>query len=133
VEGIFLAALFAVPVPMTDEQLALYGKHTGRNLPPSNPLDEAWLVCGRRRNRSFILAVIAVFLACFKDWRPFKYRHVLMPAFATLCLAFTATAAATADPFSLKSTTFEDGKPASPHRRTEQLPYPGDADERVAD
>jgi hypothetical protein len=65
----FLAALFALP--MTPEQLAVYQRHTGRTTPPAAPLSEAWLVCGRRAGKSFILAVTAVFLACFKDWRPF--------------------------------------------------------------
>jgi len=66
---VFLAALFALP--MTDEQLALYTKHTGRTAAPTSPLHEAWLCIGRRGGKSFILAVIAVFLACFKDWRPY--------------------------------------------------------------
>jgi hypothetical protein len=65
---VFLAALFALP--MTDEQLALYRQHTGRSAPPTQPLHEAWLVCGRRAGKSFILACIAIFLAAFKDWRP---------------------------------------------------------------
>jgi hypothetical protein len=65
---VFLAALFALP--MTQEQLALYTKHTGRSTPPTQPLHEAWLVCGRRAGKSFTLACIAVFLAAFKDWRP---------------------------------------------------------------
>jgi hypothetical protein len=64
----FLAALFALP--MTPEQLALYTKHTGRSAPPTQPLHEAWLVCGRRAGKSFILACVAIFLAAFKDWRP---------------------------------------------------------------
>jgi hypothetical protein len=65
----FLAALFALP--MSSEQLALFQKHTGRTAPPSEPLREAWLVCGRRSGKSFLLATIAIFLAAFKDWRPF--------------------------------------------------------------
>lgn len=65
----FLAALFALP--MTDAQLQIYQQHTGRTAPPTAPAREAWLVVGRRGGKSFILAVIAVFLACFKDWRPF--------------------------------------------------------------
>jgi hypothetical protein len=28
-------------------------------------------VCGRRSGKSFVLATVAVFLACFRDWRPF--------------------------------------------------------------
>lgn len=66
---VFLAALFALP--MTDEQLEIYKQHTGRSAPPTKASHEAWLVIGRRGGKSFILATIAVFLACFKDWRPF--------------------------------------------------------------
>jgi hypothetical protein len=66
---VFLAALFALP--MTAEQLAIYQPHTGRSVPPSEPSSESWLICGRRSGKSYILATIAVFLACFKDWRPF--------------------------------------------------------------
>jgi hypothetical protein len=65
----FLAALFALP--MTKEQCALYQKHTGRKTPPTEPLHEAWLVCGRRAGKSFMLALIAVFLACFRDWKTY--------------------------------------------------------------
>ena len=64
---VFLAALFALP--MTPEQLATYQKHTGRGTPPTQPLHEGWLVCGRRAGKSFVLATIAVFIACFRDWR----------------------------------------------------------------
>ena len=66
---VFLASLFALPM-MTEEQLAIYRKHTGRSTPPTQPLHEAWLCCGRRSGKSFILACIAIFIACFRDWRP---------------------------------------------------------------
>jgi hypothetical protein len=65
----FLAALFALP--MIPDQLAIYQKHTGRTNPPTSAHREAWLCIGRRGGKSFILAVIAVFLACFFDWRPY--------------------------------------------------------------
>jgi hypothetical protein len=65
----FFAALFALP--MTDEQLAIYRKHTGRTVPPTQPSHEAWLVIGRRGGKSFALATVAVFLASFFDWKPF--------------------------------------------------------------
>ena len=65
----FLAVLFGLP--MTAGELELYRKHTGRTAPPTIPSHEAWLCIGRRGGKSFVLAVIAVFLACFKDWRPF--------------------------------------------------------------
>jgi hypothetical protein len=65
----FLAALFALP--MTPEQLAIFQKCTGRAAPSTTPLQEAWLCIGRRGGKSFVLAVIAVFLACFRDWREY--------------------------------------------------------------
>lgn len=66
---VFLCALFALP--MTDEQLAIYQKYTGRITSPITPFLEAWLCCGRRSGKSFMLALIVVFLACFFDWRPY--------------------------------------------------------------
>ena len=55
---VFLAALFALQ--MTPEQLQIYQKFTGRTTPPTSPLHEAWLVCGRRSGKSYILALIAI-------------------------------------------------------------------------
>jgi phage terminase large subunit-like protein len=66
---VFLYALFALP--MTPEQLQTYQHYTGRHTPPTAPAREAWLVIGRRGGKSFILALIAVFLATFIDWRPY--------------------------------------------------------------
>src|SRR4051812_13494570 len=60
----YLRALFCLP--MTPEQVALYCECTGRTAAPTAPATESWLVCGRRAGKSFILALIAVFLACFK-------------------------------------------------------------------
>ena len=65
----FLAALFGLP--LTPEELAIYQQCTGRKIPPVTRAVEGWLVCGRRAGKSFILAVVAVFLACFFDWRPY--------------------------------------------------------------
>jgi hypothetical protein len=63
----FLAALFALP--MTAEQLQTYRDCSGRTDPPAAAATEAWLCCGRRAGKSFTLALIAVYLACFKDLR----------------------------------------------------------------
>jgi hypothetical protein len=65
----FLCVLFGLP--MTPEQLAIYKQCTGRTAPPATPSTEVWLICGRRAGKSFTLALIAVFLACFFDWRPY--------------------------------------------------------------
>jgi hypothetical protein len=56
---------------MDDEALAIYRECTGREAPPESPVTEAWLIVGRRGGKSFILALIAVFLATFRDWRPY--------------------------------------------------------------
>ncbi|MEK1928491.1 MAG: terminase family protein, partial [Pararhizobium sp.] len=65
----FLAALFGLP--MDDEQLELYQKHTGRKEAPTEAQREAWLVIGRRGGKSFTMALVAVFLACFFDYRQY--------------------------------------------------------------
>ena len=64
----FLAALFALP--MSEDELATYQACTGRQEPPEAPAQEAWLVVGRKGGKSITLALTAVFLACFRDWRP---------------------------------------------------------------
>ena len=66
---VYLAALFALP--MTEDQLAIYRACTAREDPPSDPAKESWLVCGRRGGKSFVLALIACYLAVFEDWRPY--------------------------------------------------------------
>jgi hypothetical protein len=63
----FLGALFGLP--LTPDQLAIYQRSTGRTTPPAMPSSEASLICGRRAGKSFMLALIAVFLACFFSWR----------------------------------------------------------------
>jgi hypothetical protein len=65
----FLAALFALP--MTRNELQTYADCTGRLVAPSTPANEAWLICGRRAGKSFNMGLIAVFLACFKDYREY--------------------------------------------------------------
>jgi hypothetical protein len=62
----FLAALFGLP--MSAEQLEIFQRHTSRQVAPSSAVVEAWLICGRRAGKSFVLALIAVFLACFKSY-----------------------------------------------------------------
>jgi hypothetical protein len=66
---VVLKALFAIP--MDDAELAIFRHHTGRTTPPNEPSREAWLLIGRRGGKSFVLAVVAVFLACFYDYTKF--------------------------------------------------------------
>lgn len=64
----FLAALFALP--MDDAALALYRAHTGRQDAPTAAFKEAALIIGRRGGKSRVLALIATFLATFRDYKP---------------------------------------------------------------
>src|SRR5262245_50135780 len=63
----FLGALFGLP--LSAEEAALAAQCTGRADLPAAAFSEAWLVCGRRSGKSFVLALVAVFLACFRDFR----------------------------------------------------------------
>ena len=66
---VVLKAIFCLE--MTEEERALFTSLTGRQTPPVHHVQECWLVVGRRGGKSFIVALIAVFLACFRDYRPF--------------------------------------------------------------
>jgi hypothetical protein len=65
----FLSALFGLP--LDDQQAAIWRQCTGRDLLPERPFSEAWLVCGRRSGKSFVMALLGVYLASFRDYRPF--------------------------------------------------------------
>ncbi|HQT89609.1 MAG TPA: hypothetical protein PK677_13840 [Acidiphilium sp.] len=64
----FLAALFGLP--MTDTETETFRLRTGRTEPPLTPFREAALIVGRRGGKSRVLALIAVFLAVFRDYGP---------------------------------------------------------------
>jgi len=65
----FLKALFSLP--MSDDEAETFRACTGRATLPTAAFAAAWLIIGRRGGKSFVLALIAVFLACFVDYRPF--------------------------------------------------------------
>jgi hypothetical protein len=65
----FLSTLFGLSLNTT--QLEIYRQCTGRSTPPPQGSNEAWLVVGRRGGKSMILALIAVYLAVFRDWRQY--------------------------------------------------------------
>lgn len=65
----FLSALFGLP--MSDSEAEIFRACTGRATLPSQPFTESWLICGRRAGKSFMMALIAVFLATFRDYRGF--------------------------------------------------------------
>ena len=65
---VFLKALFGLPITSPAE-LELLRECTGLEAAPTERAREAYCICGRRSGKSFMSAVIAVYLACFKDWR----------------------------------------------------------------
>ena len=63
----FLAVLFGLPLP--EGGLELFQQRTGRQDAPSGAFSEAWAIVGRRGGKSRMAGLVAVYLACFRDWR----------------------------------------------------------------
>jgi hypothetical protein len=66
---VVLKAVFGLP--LDEDELVIYGRHTQRPEPPADEVDEAALICGRRSGKSMIAALIAVYLALIPDWREY--------------------------------------------------------------
>lgn len=66
---VFMKTVFGIPLTPKDQEL--YYQCTKRKKSPKHQFKEAWVVVGRRGGKSFTLALIAVYLACFKDWAPY--------------------------------------------------------------
>ena len=66
---VFLAALFAEAADEAAQ--AVYRERTGRKTWPTAPFTEAAVIVGRRGGKSRTLALIAVYLACFRDYGPY--------------------------------------------------------------
>ena len=63
---VLLRCLFGLEI--SDEDREAFAACTGRQSPPSEPCREGWIICGRRAGKSRIAALIAVFLACFRQY-----------------------------------------------------------------
>ena len=55
---------------LSEADLELYRQCTGRSDTPTGGFLRVVLVCGRRSGKSRMLAMIAVYNAVFKDWKP---------------------------------------------------------------
>jgi len=60
---VVLKAIFGLP--MTAEDLVIFNRYTGRASPPLVGSKENFLIIGRRGGKSFISALIGVFIGCF--------------------------------------------------------------------
>jgi hypothetical protein len=63
-----LAAAFGLPLDA--DQLKLYRECTGRSCPPSSQFKSVFICAGRRAGKSVCMALLATYLAIFRDWRP---------------------------------------------------------------
>jgi hypothetical protein len=80
---VFLGAAFGLPL---GDGLETFRCHTGRSSSPLWPVPrEAWVVVGRRGGKSRISALIAVYLAAFKDYSGVLApgEHATIPIIAT--------------------------------------------------
>jgi len=67
---VFLKSVFGIPISDAVE-LGVYESCTGLSSPKNIRAREVYCIAGRRSGKSWISSIIAVYLACFKDWRPF--------------------------------------------------------------
>jgi phage terminase large subunit-like protein len=63
-----LASAFGLSLDV--DQLKLYRECTGRSCPPSSQFKSVFVCAGRRAGKSVCMALIATYLAIFRDWRP---------------------------------------------------------------
>ena len=68
----FLKGLFGLE--MTGEEAAFFAQHTGRTSLPTAQASESFCIAGRRAGKSFISALVASYLAIFRDWSPYLSR-----------------------------------------------------------
>src|SRR5262249_55976416 len=65
--------LFGLPydgvIPFED--FVTFRACTGLDTLPTQPYDEATLIVGRRGGKSFTMSLVAVYLACFRDYRKY--------------------------------------------------------------
>ena len=65
----YLASLFGLS--LSEDDIQLFRDCTGRAAPLPGGYCESWLICGRRAGKSFILALIACYLAVFRNWKTY--------------------------------------------------------------
>jgi hypothetical protein len=66
----YLRALFGLGIDDAKDR-RLFRECTGLVKPPAEAVRESFVICGRRSGKSYISAIIASFLAAFRDWKPY--------------------------------------------------------------
>jgi hypothetical protein len=67
---VYLRALFGLGIDDPKDR-RLFRECTGLVKPPAEAVRESFVICGRRSGKSYISAIIASFLAAFRDWKPY--------------------------------------------------------------
>lgn len=63
---VVLRAVFGLP--MSAEDRVVFKQLSGREHPPEQPVEEAWIIAGRRGGKSRMAALTSVYLSCFRDY-----------------------------------------------------------------
>ena len=58
----------AFGLPMEAAERGTFAACTGREVPPTRPAEELWLIAGRRSGKSRIAALVATYAACFRPY-----------------------------------------------------------------
>ncbi|MDD8014059.1 MAG: hypothetical protein PHX45_00080 [Acidobacteriota bacterium] len=67
---IYLRGLFNIPI-LAEKDRKLFKTSTGLTKPRAERIRESFVICGRRSGKSYMSALIASYLAGFKDWKPY--------------------------------------------------------------
>jgi len=67
---VYLRALFGLSITDAKDR-GLFKECTGLSKPPDERARESYVICGRRSGKSYMSAVIAAYLASFRDWKPY--------------------------------------------------------------
>jgi hypothetical protein len=65
-----LKALFGLP--LAEDELRLYQRCTGREEGPERQCGEFWAICGRRAGKTYVISVVATWLAFCKDYSAYR-------------------------------------------------------------
>lgn len=66
---VFIASAFGLPIAEAD--MPLFTRCTGRTAPQTAAALESWMIVGRRGGKSRVAALLGLFLATFRDHRPY--------------------------------------------------------------
>src|SRR5262245_51582815 len=59
----------AMGEPLTDDERIIFQKLTKREMEPLMPVEETWVIAGRRAGKTRAMSVLAAYLTCLVDWK----------------------------------------------------------------